>query len=98
MTNNGVVYPTGLPGDSAVVSYEYTNDPNLGYSPLVSSIPQVGYFTQLWGHVAPHIVARNLLTNIAIHTLCQTSGIETTTGMLNVLVDGHTLFFYGTNQ
>jgi len=97
LTNDGAVYPTALSGDSVVISYEYTNDPNLGYSSLVSTEPQVMYFTQLWGYVAPPIVASTLPTNIAIHTLCQTSGIQTTTGMLDVLNNGHTLFFYGTN-
>lgn len=97
LTNNGAVYQTALPGDSAVISYEYTNDPNLGYSSLVSSEPQVMYFTQLWGAVTEPFVASELPTNIAIHTLCQTSGIQTATGMLDVLNNGHTLFFYGTN-
>jgi len=98
LTNNGALYPTALAGDTVVVSYEYTKDPNLGYSPLISSVPQVMYFTQLWAHVDPPIIAATLPTNIAIHTLCQTSGLQTTTGMLNVLENGHTLFFYGTNQ
>lgn len=88
LTQDGTEYPTGLPGDSAVVSYETTEDPNLGYSSLVSNVPQLLYFTQMW-YPAPAA---------GVHTLCQTSGIQTTTGMLDVLTNSHVLFFYGTKQ
>lgn len=98
LTNNGAIYQTALGGDSVVVSFEQTKDPNLGYSPYVSNVPQVEYFTQLWGTPPIPLVAPNIPTNVGVHTLCQTSGIQTTTGMLNVLENDHTLFFYGTIQ
>ncbi|TDW95862.1 fasciclin domain-containing protein [Dinghuibacter silviterrae] len=98
LTNSGTVYHSALPGDSVIVSFEYTQNPNLGYSTFVSSEPQVEYFSQLWGTPPLPINAPDLPTNVGVHTLCQTSGIQTTTGMLNVLENGHTLFFYGTNQ
>jgi hypothetical protein len=98
LTNNGTLFQSALPGDSVVVSYEQTKDANLGYSNLVSGIPQVVYFTQLWSTPPIPIVAADIPTNVGVHTLCQTSGIQTTTGMLDVLENGHTLFFYGTNQ
>jgi hypothetical protein len=98
LTNGGALYHTGLSGDSVLVSYEYTKDPNQGYSTYVSNVPQVVYFTQLWGTPPVPIDAPDIPTNVGVHTLCQTSGIQTTTGMLDVLENGHTLFFFGTIQ
>jgi hypothetical protein len=98
LTQNGVEYPSALPGDSVVVSFEDTQDPNLGYSSLVSTTPQVMYFTQLWGPAPIPLVADDIPTNVGVHTLCQTSGIQTSTGMLNVLTNSHVLFFYGSKQ
>ena len=98
LTANGAVYPTELPGDSVVVSYETTQNANLGYSSLVSTVPQIEYFTQLWYPAPQPLVASDISTSIGVHTLCQTSGIQTTTGMLDVLQNTHVLFFYGTKQ
>jgi hypothetical protein len=98
LTQNGLVYPTGLPGDSVVVSYETTENANLGYSSLVSNVPQLVYFTQLWYPAPAPLVASEISASIGVHTLCQTSGIQTTTGMLDVLQNTHVLFFYGTKQ
>ncbi len=98
LTNDGNIYTTSLAGDTAVVSYEYTKDGNLGYSSLVSSQPQLTYFTQLWYHLATPFSAINILPTIGVHTLCQTSGIQTTNGVLNVLSNAHVLFFYGTKK
>lgn len=98
LTQNGVEYATGLPGDSAVVSFEETENANLGYSALVSSVPQVLYFTQMWYPAPIPLVADDITSNVGVHTLCQTSGIQTTTGMLDVLTNSHVLFFYGTKQ
>ena len=47
LSNTGSYYATELPGDSVIVSYEYTKDGSLGYNPVVSNIPQVIYFTQV---------------------------------------------------
>jgi hypothetical protein len=97
MTNNGAVYQTALAGDSAVISYQYTTDYNLGYSQYVTNVPQVVYFTQLWSAPSYPIVASTIPTSVGPSVLVQTSGIQTSTGMLDVLNNGHILFFYGTN-
>jgi hypothetical protein len=98
LTNTGAFYPTELPGDTAIVSYEYTKDANLGYNPLVSGVPQVVYFTQLWQPYALSDAnpAGDITPDIGVHTLCPTSGVVTKTGMINALSNSHTLFFYGT--
>ena len=98
LTNTGAFYPTELTGDTVIVSYEYTKDPNLGYNSLVSGVPQVVYFTQLWQPYALSDAnpAGNITPDIGVHTLCTTSGIVTKTGMVNALSNAHTLFFYGT--
>ncbi len=99
LTNTGAYYDTEL-GNSVVVSYEYTKDGNLGYNPVVSSEPQIEYFTQMW---YPYTLnddnpAGSIPLNIGVHTLVKTSGIITQTGILNELENSHTLFFYGTKQ
>jgi hypothetical protein len=96
MTNDGAVYQTALPGDSAVISYQYTTDYNLGYSQYVTNVPQVVYFTQLWNAPSYPIEASTIPTSVGPSVLVQTSGIQTSTGMLDVLNNGHVLFFYGT--
>jgi hypothetical protein len=104
LTSIGVQYSTDLPGDSAIVSYEpvasnSTNAADYGSNPLVSSAPQLVYFTQLWasyplGSANP---ASAVPANVGVHTLCTTSGVMTSTGILNTLESDHVLFFYGTN-
>jgi hypothetical protein len=100
LTNTGTLYPTELTGDTVVVSYEYTKDGNLGYNPVVSSQPQLVYFTQLWYHfdLSNANPAGNITPDIGVHTLCKTSGITTQNGIINTLENSHTLFFYGTKQ
>jgi hypothetical protein len=98
MTNNGTKYVSDLSGDTVVVSYENTTDGSLGYNSVVSSVPQVVYFTQLWYPLWEPFQAGNIPNNIGVHTLCQTSGVQTTNGILNVLNSSHTLFFYGTKK
>jgi hypothetical protein len=97
LTQVGAVYPTLLSGDSVVVSYENTG---AGSSSLTTFQPRVVYFTQLWQHVSlsNNYPASSIIRPIGVHTLCQTSGILTQTGVLNVLPYYHTLFFYGTKQ
>ena len=97
LTNNGAKYITALTGDTVVVSYEYTTNGNLGYTSTVSSVPQVIYFTQLWKPLPEPFKAEDITDDIGIRTLCKTSGIQTTTGIVNVLESSHVLFFYGTN-
>lgn len=100
LTSTGAVYPTELAGDTAIVSYEYTKNSNLGYNSQVSGVPQLVYFTQLWHHyeVSEAAPAGDVPPNIGVHTLCKTSGIVTQTGIMNALDNSHILFFYGTKQ
>jgi hypothetical protein len=98
LTEKGIKYPTMLAGDTAVISFEYTYDDKQGYSPAVSSVPQLTYFTQLWKHLDDPFEAGDIPNTIGVHTLCKTSGVQTTTGLLNVLESSHTLFFYGTKK
>ncbi|MGN6402870.1 MAG: fasciclin domain-containing protein [Flavisolibacter sp.] len=98
LTSKGTKYPSALAGDTVVVSFEYTTDENQGYSPAVSSVPQITYFTQLWKHLDDPFEAGDIPNTIGVHTLCKTSGIQTTTGVLNTLESSHTLFFYGTKK
>jgi len=99
LTNTGALYSTEL-GNSVIVSYEYTKDGGLGYNPVVSSAPQVVYFTQLWYpyDLSDANPASDITPDIGVHTLVKTSCIQTQTGILNALENSHTLFFYGTKQ
>lgn len=100
LSSNGRIYPTALPGDSAAVSYEYTKSTDLGYNAIVSSSPRVVYFTQLWAHyeIDDNNTAADVPSDIGVHTLVQTSGINTKNGVIHALEYSHTLFFYGTKQ
>jgi hypothetical protein len=100
LSNTGSYYATELPGDSVIVSYEYTKDGSLGYNPVVSNIPQVIYFTQVWYHydLNDDNPAGDIPENIGVHTLVKSSGIQTQNGTINGLESSHTLFFYGTKQ
>lgn len=100
LTNTGTKYATELPGDSVVVSYEYTKNGQLGYNDVVSGVPQVVYFTQLWYPytISPSTPAGNIPPKIGVRTLVKTSGINTQNGIMNALENSHTLFFYGTRQ
>lgn len=100
LTNTGTFYPTELAGDSVIVSYEYTKDGTLGYNSVVSSAPQIVYFTQVWYpyDLSDANPAGEIPPNIGVHTLVKTSGIMTQTGIVNVLESSHILFFFGTKQ
>lgn len=100
LTNTGTLYPTELAGDTVVVSYENTKDGTLGYNSVVSSQPQIVYFTQLWYHydLNNDNPAGDIPLNIGVHTRCQTSGIITQNGYMNALINSHTLFFYDTKH
>ena len=100
LTNTGAFYQTELSGDTAIVSYEYVKNGALGYNPLVSSQPQVVYFTQLWYHydLSDANPAGDITPDIGVHTLCTTSGIITQNGIMNALENSHVLFFYNTRQ
>ena len=110
LTNTGGVYPTELPGDTVLVSYEFTASQYNGYynsngnvsatTPVVSTQPQVVYFTQLWYHydLSDANPAGSVPLNIGVHDLVRTSGILTQNGVLNELDNANPLFFYGTKQ
>ncbi|MBE7172664.1 MAG: fasciclin domain-containing protein [Williamsia sp.] len=100
LSSIGALYPTGLNGNTVAVSYEYTKDVTLGYSSLVSSVPQVVYFTQLWRSytITPSTPASAIPLSVGVRTLCKTSGITTQNGIMNALENSHVLFFYGTKQ
>jgi hypothetical protein len=100
LSNTGAYYATELPGDSVIVSYEYTKNTNLGYNPVVSNIPQVVFFTQVWYHydLNDDNPAGDIPEDLGVHTLVKTSGIQTQNGIMNALESSHTLFFYGTKQ
>lgn len=100
LTPAGALYPTELGGNTVAVSYEYTKDVTLGYGSVVSSVPQVVYFTQLWRPytITPSTPASAIPLSVGVRTLCKTSGIITQNGIMNALENSHTLFFYGTKQ
>ena len=98
LTDKGAKYPTALSGDSVVVSFEYTTDGTQGYNPVVSSVPQRIFFTQLWHSLPEPFEAGDIPNTIGVRTRCITSGIETTNGILHVLESSHNLFFYGTKK
>ncbi len=100
LTNEGSYYATELPGDSAIVSYEYTKDGNLGYSSTVSGSPQLVYYTHVWYpyELNSDNTAGDIPEEIGVHTLVKVSGIQTQTGIVNELDNSHTLFFYNTKQ
>ncbi len=93
LTSNGVILNTAKPGAQVVVSYEQTTDPNLGYNPVVNTIPQVEYYSLVTGALPSPVVSVNLDPSVAIRILCQTTGLTTATGQLNVLSNSHTLYF-----
>jgi len=78
LKEDGEPYETLHPGTSALISYEETRDPNLGYNESVSTIPRIVYYTLLPDGKKERV---------------QTSGIQTNTGMVQVLNNNHILFF-----
>jgi len=93
LTSNGVVLNTAKSGTQAVVSFEQTTSTSLGYNPVVNTIPQVEYYSLVIGTLPSTVVSVNLDPSVAIRILCQTSGLTTATGQLNVLSNSHTLYF-----
>lgn len=93
LTEKGRVYTTQK-GNSSIVSYERTDDENLGYNPNSGFWPQVMYYTYLYAPLEVDIDASEIPSALGIRTRIQTSGVESTTGMVNVLNNGHRLFFF----
>lgn len=94
----GAIYQTALGGDSAAVSYEETKDESLGYNSLVSSIPKLIYFTQLWYEydLSESNPASDIPESVGVRTRVQTSNMQSKNGVVHVLEGSHVLFFYGT--
>ncbi|SHM77783.1 Fasciclin domain-containing protein [Mucilaginibacter sp. OK098] len=93
LTESGVVFNTAKNGSQAVISYEQTFDTNLGYTSAVSTAPRIEYYTFIKGHLPPVVVASQIPDTVGVRVLCQTSGLTTSTGQLNVLSNSHVLFF-----
>jgi len=93
LTQNGVVFNTAKNGSQVVISYEPTFDTNLGYTSAVSTAPRIEYYTFIKGHLPPVVVASQIADTVGVRVLCQTSGLTTSTGQLNVLSNSHVLFF-----
>ena len=93
LKENGDLYPTLKTGANCVVSYEETRDEDLGYNPNISNIPRIVYFTFLFKDITPPIIANEISSTDGKHERVQTSGIESTTGVIDVLNNQHTLFF-----
>lgn len=100
LSSNGALYPSMLEGDTVLVSFEETTDPNLGYTDLVSQAPRLVYFTQLWSHyeLGPGNKASDVPDDIGVRNLVKTSGIITKNGVLHLLDNSNSLFFYDTKQ
>ena len=100
LTNTGTFFPSELPGENVIVSYEYTINTSLGYNPVVSGNPRIVYFTHLWYpyNLSDANPASKVPLNVGVHTLVKTSCIQTKTGIMNALENSHVLFFYGTKQ
>ncbi|MGZ3751030.1 MAG: fasciclin domain-containing protein [Mucilaginibacter sp.] len=93
LTENGIAFNTAKSGSQAVISYEKTYDPNLGYTSAVSTAPSIEYYTFIKGKLPPAFVASTIPDTVGVRVLCQTSGLTTSTGQLNVLSNSHVLFF-----
>lgn len=93
LTNDGAIYSTLHGSDKAVVSYEYATPDDPWYNPVLSVQPQVVHYTYLYQQLTPPIVATDISSDEGSRNVVQTSAIKTTTGMLNVLSNNHTLFF-----
>lgn len=92
---NGKGTPTQTKGKNYVtVTYEETDDPDLGYNENSSHFPRIMYFNYINvpKGTEPDLNSTSLPL---IRTRVQTSGVISTTGRVNVLENAHTLFFYG---
>ncbi|MCF3107926.1 fasciclin domain-containing protein [Niabella sp. CC-SYL272] len=98
LTNNGTMMPTEKAGSQTVVSYEEIKPDHPDYEKLggntnVSTNPFIVYYTLLYAPLTPPIVAADITPEQGRRERVQTSGIETNTGMIQVLNNDHILFF-----
>lgn len=93
LTENGAKYKNAK-GKDVVVSYEPTDDPNLGYNEASSVRPRIVYFSYLFQSLGNNVPASDIALPIGVRTRVQTSNAQTTTGVVHVLNNSHILFFY----
>jgi hypothetical protein len=99
LTNNGVLFNTAMNSSNAVISYETTTDGTLGGTTVVSTLPRLEYYTFIKGAPLPSpLVASAIPDSVGVRVLCQTSGLTTATGQLNVLDNSHVLYFKQASQ
>ncbi len=93
LTSNGTLFRNAK--DAVVVlSYEETDDPNLGYNTNSSVKPKIVYFSYINQTLPPNFNVSDIVWPIGERTRVQTSNIQTTTGSLHVLTNSHTLFYF----
>lgn len=92
MTKEGEIYSTLL-GDKFQVALIPVDDQ---YAKLVKTWPQYVFYTKIVGAGLddPDSKIPPLPAELDIRYICQTSGIETNTGVLHVLKNSHTLFYF----
>ena len=94
LSQNGVVFNTAFANKQAVISFETTTDVTLGYTSAVSTPPRLEFYTYIKSGPLPSpLIASDISPSVGVRVLCQTSGLTTATGQLNVLVNTHTLYF-----
>lgn len=87
LTEAGTLYQTADTASQCIVSYERTQEGSLGYNSIVSNPLYVEYFYQVLQPITPPFVASELGGDEVNRFRVQTSGIQTTTGLLNILKD-----------
>jgi len=93
LTAHGAKYKNAK-GKEVVVSYEETEDEKLGYVKGSTIRPKIVYFSYLFKPMDANVPASDIDLPLGIRTLVQTSNANTTTGVVHVLTNDHTLFFY----
>ncbi len=93
LTEKGKGYITKK-GNSSIVSFETTDDVGLGYNPNSGFRPQIMYYTYLYAPLLEDMKASEIPSTLGVRTRVQTSGVESTTGVINVLANSHRLFFF----
>lgn len=94
LSQTGVLFNTAFANKQAVISFEPTIAANLGYTSVVSTPPNLEFYTYIKGGPLPSpLIASAIPPSVGVRVLCQTSGLTTATGQLNVLVNSHTLYF-----
>lgn len=93
LTGDGTKYKNAT-GKDIVVSYEETDDTDLGYNEASSIKPRIVYFSYLFQALDNNVPASDIALPVGIRTRVQTSNANTTTGIVHVLNNNHILFFY----